>query len=100
MSHTPGPWTAVQREWGYPREEGGPERRLWEVQGPHGANIAGCTIYSIDGADARLIAAAPELLEALMEAVVWWDDRKPDYEPTGDDPITPWRAAIKKARGL
>ncbi len=49
-------------------------------------------------AAARVLAAGPELLDALSEAIVWWDDRKPDYEPDGTDPIAPWRAAVAKAR--
>lgn len=39
-----------------------------------------------------------DLIAALEEAVVWWDDRDPDYDSIGDDPIAPWRAAIAKAK--
>jgi hypothetical protein len=97
MSHTPGPWTAVQREWGYPREEGGPERRLWEVQGPHGANIAGCTIYSRDGDDARLIAAAPDLLAASEAALSYLSGGECSPKAERDLRNT-LRTAIKKAK--
>jgi hypothetical protein len=41
-------------------------------------------------ANARLIAAAPDLLEAL-EHVIYWDNGKPEWEMA--------RAAIAKATG-
>jgi hypothetical protein len=58
---------AVQRTWGYPQVEGGPERRLWHVNAPGDYSLAGLTIYSHDEADARLLAAAPDLLDALRK---------------------------------
>ena len=61
--HTPGPWTA--KEW--EREKGGLD---WNVWGPKSSNHIGADYDRLAGdygseADARLIAAAPDLLEAL-----------------------------------
>ena len=96
VSHTPGPWTAVQRSWGYPEVEGGPERRLWEVQGADGLNIAGCTIYSRDEADARLIAAAPSMYEALTKIAA--------YDPGNfrgmEDEVAIWKIATEVLAAL
>ena len=65
QKHTPGPWElsladadAVDSTW-------------WEVEGPDGEHIASNTFGGNDKitefANARLIAAAPELFEAVME---------------------------------
>ena len=51
-------------------------------------------------ADARLIAAAPDLLEALQEALDDWDDTHFDEEyPHRIEWADKARAAIAKARG-
>ena len=90
MSHTPGPWEAKA-----PVEHGA------HVYGPHGVTVAWCGTnstfkragyYSISmeesGANARLIAAAPELLEALIAML----SNTPDCDHVA-------RAAIAKATG-
>lgn len=63
--HTPGPWKAVCRSVAY---EGGewPESEFlqWEVEGPRVPSGRG----EFFRADARLIAAAPDLLAALESA--------------------------------
>ena len=76
MSHTPGPW------------EFDPIDRV-VVKGSAEIAYMG---WSANGADARLIAAAPELLEALEE-VLGWETLCPveTYEMA--------RAAIAKAKG-
>ena len=61
--HTPGPWTA--------RPQTGPQ---WGVT--HGdsefAFICNCfTLHGNDEANARLIAAAPDMLEALKQSLDW-----------------------------
>lgn len=82
MSHTPGPW------------EFDPIDRV-VVKG--GAEIA-YMARSANGADVRLIAAAPELLEALEFALAALEDvfgkNKVDVGA-----INTARAAIAKARG-
>jgi hypothetical protein len=53
--HTPGPWTY--------------DKEAEDVYSPgHGRGIPVCIVGKDNGANARLIAAAPELLEALMES--------------------------------
>lgn len=66
--------------------------RMCEVTGP-GDDVA--------IANARLIAAAPELYEALAVAMIWIDNWSPDFT---DDPEWPVdrdkiRAALAKAQG-
>ena len=76
--HTPGPWEAVAVDAGH--------YVVWDSQG----NVLGRRLYP---EDARLIAAAPELLAAL-ERVVY------DLEPyVTASHLQPARAAIAKARG-
>lgn len=79
--HTPGPWHVSQPDGNYIRSEIG--------------GIAGLT-FSATKADAHLIAAAPDLLEAL-ELAVTLDRSAAD----GDESIwvTDARAAIAKAKG-
>ena len=65
--HTPGPWQAVnsgRHEWSH-----------W-INGPDGqSSVVGVTRLARDptrsDANARLIAAAPDLLEALSSCVKW-----------------------------
>ena len=61
--HTPGPWHNGQ----------GPHNRSREIFGPSGWLIADCRTnqrsIKEEEANARLIAAAPEMLEALLEAL-------------------------------
>jgi hypothetical protein len=77
MTHTPGPW---ERRGEYNLE-------IWEYQAPEpaveGEEDAGddgsgwlsvCTVHQPGEANARLIAAAPQLLEALEVVAGAWDD--------------------------
>lgn len=86
--HTPGPWVATCRHMSY---KGGdwPEDEFlqWEVEGPRVPWGRG-EFYQ---ADARLIAAAPELLDALKVML----ENGADYTATRDQA----RAAIAKAEG-
>jgi hypothetical protein len=66
---------------------------LWRAPhsiGPCGSENShwGGDLLTVEEADARLIAAAPDLLEAL-ENVMYWDNGKPEWEAA--------RAAIAKA---
>lgn len=88
MTHTPGPWTVMQPAstsgWGLcvgsetritARIPSGPERE----------------------ANALLIAAAPDLLNALIRMCRWAEADKVNY--TGDHPVAQARAAIERAGG-
>ena len=92
--HTPGPW---QIDWYICREKG---KELWRVPRSIGPACADHDHWAgnhiaVDAPDARLIAAAPELLEALQELMVAADR-------VSAEPVT-WlgkaRAAIAKATG-
>lgn len=97
--HTPGPWVAHQRP-SAPIEYG---HHVTTHDGLTVCNVTYQLPVSIDGqvveatriANARLIAAAPELLEALKELMVAADR-------VSAEPVT-WlgkaRAAIAKAEG-
>lgn len=104
MSHTPGPWVALCADVSGVRPIGDDGVRFWEIHeassddryrggiaSVHAAeHIQGITRAERD-ANARLISAAPELLEAL-EAVVSVADRKTvEFDKA--------HAAIAKARG-
>lgn len=89
--HTPGPWDVDECRYGfavYARKSGDAVVKTEDVEGRYGA---------IDNeADARLIAAAPELLEALTEIVAAADG---DGWKQLDPSFAAARAAIAKARG-
>jgi hypothetical protein len=123
--HTPGPW--VYNLYPYGDEEvekrrslgiepvrmltnegqapimGGPEddsRRiaLVDCQVEYKRGKAHLTECAEREANARLIAAAPDLLEAMQEAMRWIGSLT-DWEGAGDPNVEKWRAAIRKARG-
>ena len=92
--HTPGPWVwATSNSWS----------RLMRVGGKDGGILCP-VVHQYDAhpdlsipneADARLIAAAPEMLEALKEAVEVFQIEV----PFGSRTIAQMRAAIAKAEG-
>jgi hypothetical protein len=94
-THTPGPW--VVTEFGIEA----PEQADW-----HGRNV----VYSnavagyegsaiIKDADARLIAAAPELLEALRDLLDYVCTKVENVGWSTEPEYVAGRAAIKKAVG-
>jgi hypothetical protein len=77
--HTPGPWTTQELEHAY---HGYENWNTYCIRSPQNVHIA--TIGHVDRyheqdheANARLIAAAPELLEAL-EFISKWENMKPE----------------------
>ena len=86
--HTPGPWYA---ESGHEQRNG---QLYWQVTDGNDAIMQNqfCWCQGDQEANARLIAAAPDLLEALEMALVWLD-----YEGKYD--VQGIRASIAKARG-
>ena len=100
--HTPGPWIAT--EWHDIRDNG----HGFDVGGhpDHNAGLSAAVYSGPDcAANARLIAAAPELLEALERTMnrlecVTRDAGLVWREWSGvEDTLTAARAAIAKARG-
>jgi hypothetical protein len=94
MNHTPGPWTTREspEHWGRVdviiHSEATDVATAW--QGGTEANRA----------NAKLIAAAPDLLEALEEALEDWEDSHFDEEyPSRIEWADKARAALKKAKG-
>ena len=84
-THTPGPWEA----------EG--DYVFAPIVG-YDARIARVTDIDSE-ANARLIAAAPDLLEALREAVGWMQHVPGIADSVGQIILDDARAAIAKARG-
>jgi hypothetical protein len=101
-AHTPGPWRAI------PPEEQGSHFRSWIVGRGTATlvsvmNASGATAYN--EADARLIAAAPDLLMALEDAVHLFEQCQPYLADARVSSLPvrisldAARAAIAKARG-
>ena len=92
MSHTPGPWTCDNEKDMFDTDE-----RTWNVTGADGTFLA----YGIpweQEANARLIAAAPELLHELQRLLSMWEEAigwEPDYMDMADSA----RKVIAKATG-
>lgn len=85
MAHTPGPWKYIAYD-----DDVVTDDERFSIVGHHASVLED---------DARLIAAAPELLEALEEMVDLFDGLvSGEYQP---DSFTtqPARAAIAKAKG-
>ena len=114
MSHTPGPWTITRMTREPETILEMDESFIESSQGWANSGMAGKRTVAIVGhwkdrpnpeADARLIAAAPELLEALENLVeIEARDNKgdPDYASTDtwrEEALEIARAAIAKARG-
>lgn len=104
-AHTPGPW--VVDEYAIPERSGSAlyirsDERHWAICVAH--ETAGCTAAWRDvsaaeaRANARLIAAAPQMLEALREALPTFEERAA-YFGIESGPLIAIRAAIAAATG-
>ena len=91
--HTPGPWKAVEAAYN-------PKGWLWVQNGPGAllADVHQNVNIPLDArnANARLMAAAPELLEALQEIITAADGEGWNQLDAG---FTKARAAVAKALG-
>lgn len=107
MTHTPGPWKAYQKQG--TQGQGLPQWRI------HGPGVTG-SVATVDfdliqptitkqnenaSSNARLIAAAPELLEALKDCIEWLDRTGESVSEGGKEYeyVTKAREAITKAKG-
>ena len=102
-THTPGPWTVEHCR----NEDGSPFLSI-SGQGPLGAWLADIQPGSVNGlpldvgprhdANARLIAASPDLLSACESALALLTD--PNAEPGDADQVTAiLQTALAKAKG-
>jgi hypothetical protein len=95
VKHTPGPWEFYPASKMHPPgSDHNYGRIVWACGRGEVAQTPGLYNDAEDDANARLIAAAPDLLEALCNVL--------SYVPHGDMPVTIYdnaRAAIAKAEG-
>jgi len=83
--HTPGPWEAASGEVTTERIEGRSFRRIAAVQ-DYGMG----SLPEVDEANARLIAAAPELLHSLRGVLHWAEcecKRIRNETPANEEPV-------------
>lgn len=100
MTHTPGPWDLYQpysNVWQVFPAQDGDDHSICRVSMTYcEVGKGGKNVPSENEANARLIAAAPELLEALEGALIALDaDTSRGRESWEDDA----REAVAKARG-
>lgn len=93
--HTPGPWNRIKGD-----------RNVYSASGTvckTPAILGGGSAATNWEANARLIAAAPDLLEALEDALSDYDAWMKDADVTPNESLLAWtnkaRAAIARARG-
>lgn len=100
--HSPGPWQARHKHPGARAGSNELDYLGWEIDGPPAPVLRGQFAFA---ADAYLIAAAPELLAALMAIVNAVED---EDQPAFSQPVLTFadvallaaaREAIAKARG-
>ncbi|TGE04606.1 hypothetical protein [Hymenobacter fodinae] len=99
MNHTPGPWKTLAEECDKPyiRVRGGRLGSRYKIANVITPVYDGSTQREADEtrANARLIAAAPDLLEALKKVSTFWNEDNPNADCPYDDVD----AAIAKATG-
>ena len=98
--HTPGPWITFVPNVGDPQEKDERGNLYWEIR-PESLAFDS-TYLDVTGwmseSNARLIAAAPELFEALKKLVGYHDGMVGDYH-IENHALPEARAAIAKATG-
>ena len=108
MKHTPGPWNVATNPGGPENQPAFPSVRD-NTGNPHGQDIVCMPLGNSETvkANARLIAAAPEMLEALQEAIPALVDMRDEAKNAGawvsegiaEDALSAARAAVAKATG-
>lgn len=93
FKHTPGPWRTTPN--GVVTSDSCQISHVGETSRP--ADMV-CNFERWD-ADARLIAAAPDMLHALNLALEYWQDRQQRYKNRSPAWVQEARAAIAKALG-
>lgn len=106
--HTPGPWShdADHEQTWHPKIKTDPEvfaGAICEVLSNLNVAASDRRMFDEMKANARLIAAAPDLLEALTDALEDYDAWMKDADVTPNESLQAWtnkaRAAIARARG-
>lgn len=98
IEHTPGPWEIGDASKGE-------SPRMVYCDDSLGSRVADCSTAghgiptAAEIANARLIAAAPEMLEALKLAQQWLGNFAPVVTIEGQKPLPVIYAAIEKAEG-
>jgi len=95
INHTPGPWIANGNEIAAPEFNGGIATYYVRVASMDDTRETGWNAPTIK-ANARLIAAAPDLLAALQDIVEYLGE---DVDNGLDELLTNARAAIATAKG-
>lgn len=95
-NHTPGPWSLKMTGW---------RTNPFAIYSPRRPGAVACvpsrTSVPLDEQDAngRLIAAAPDLLDALEAMTAAFDWQAPNANPAINAAVEAARAAIAKAKG-
>ena len=88
--HSPGPWTILRSNV-----------TGWRLVMPPDGTLCVASVNDYGGvpaeANARLIAAATELLDVLQQMMEFWDNGSPVH--AGAEIVSEARAAIRKATG-
>jgi hypothetical protein len=96
--HTPGPWYVSEgSHWLYVVSEGAQRDEYGDLPVICGTRWTG-TVTEQERADARLIAAAPELL-ASLDRMLAWIDTLPNVNEMARPAIDAARAAVARAKG-
>jgi hypothetical protein len=93
-SHTPGPWTAKIT----PSGSAMPHKVFGAPHIDGGFYAALCTVS--EEPDARLIAASPRLLKALVQVVAWAEPESGNFSTQEIEWLDEARVAIAEAKGL
>jgi hypothetical protein len=93
IKHTPGPWHWDDTVWDYDPEQQSP----WLVD--ENDDWVLCGEIKCNEANARLIAAAPELLESLMAVIGKLEKHFGSIDPVAGTPMAKAYEAIAKATG-
>ena len=98
--HTPGPWLVGEETTGGDDFQG----HMIEAgdlleDSTEREHAIGVVFDDLDGPNARLIAAAPDLLAALDKLVIWCEDIQDDDSRAPADEMEEARAAIERATG-
>lgn len=105
MNHTKGEWVAMNRTGtGLYKIVSDTLQEVCETQMPYGDDLSRPEVFEQGKANAKLIAASPDLLKALQELIEvkdWKDKNGKDEHYEKSQPVA-WKnakAAIKKALG-